>query len=323
MSDGFFTITMGSEDATLSTSGLPEWMQDAIVQSFMVLAFDPIATDKALKAIQVSYNTNAIQQLTDSDITATAIQVVKTTINQHLKNVVELNMDGDVIAFDDKASFSTTKTEAKTILGSSEKISENEILIADSINQRAIIIDTLTNRIKWEYNSDRYVLDAHIIPTATVTLNLSVPSYNNIVINQNQIIIWSNDTAVSTMIYSGDVSVADMNEASFDPESYGTDFKSILLQPTERWAYKFSSIGEFNWFSYPTKTVGKILVSNTKISSTNQFIIVKGDGLNSSNTGEVMKIDAWGNVLNYFGNGYLVRPTDARVTLNGKVIVSV
>ncbi len=323
MADTFFTISTSDSGAVYSSTDIPSWLQDSLTNSFIILTINPFGIYPALATIQKSYGENVMEEITASNLTPIAIQIIKNVYFKHSNNVVQLSMDGTVLAFDNKAVFSTTKDEAKTILGSSEKISENEILIADSINNRVIIIDTVSNQIKWEYVSDRHVLDAHIILSDTLVISVNRQVQQDVTVNQNQTVIWNNDTSVPTKIYSGNVTMEDLNSPSFDPGPYGSDFESVLLQPTDRWAYKFTNIGEFGWFSYPSKTVGKILVSNVKMSSANQFIIVEGDGLESANTGRVIRVDAWGNILNYFGNGYLVKPVDARPQLNGKVTISV
>ena len=57
---------------------------------------------------------------------------------------------------------------------------------------------------------------------------------------------------------------------------------------------------------------GNIIVSDNKLSSANQFIIVESDCMESPYSGRIIKVDQYGNVLWTFGNGgYLVNARDA------------
>ena len=95
-----------------------------------------------------------------------------------------------------------------------------------------------------------------------------------------------------------------------------------MLQPGERYSYKFVSVGEQDWFVYPAILTGKITVTRNRISSRDQFLILENDGLESPFSSRVIKVDSWGNLLWSFGESYLSNPRDARPMLNNNVIIS-
>jgi len=103
---------------------------------------------------------------------------------------------------------------------------------------------------------------------------------------------------------------------------YGDVFKSGVLQPGERFAYKFVMVGEYDWFVYPGILTGRVSVTRNRISSMDQFIVLESDGLESPFSSRVIKVDAWGNILWSFGESYLVKPRDARPLINDGVIIS-
>jgi len=197
------------------------------------------------------------------------------------------------------------------------------LLMADAVNKRAIITDVSTNQVKWEYVSDRYVLDAHFISNDFLTIKVGNTSSNGekVDLNQYQTIVWENTADDDITIYSGLIDPLTFGTHP-DLNLYGNVFKSSSLKPGDRYAFKFNSYDTYNWFSYPNLVTGKIVVSNTMVSSANQFIIVESDGLESPFSSRVVKIDSWGNVICTFGEGYLVHPKDARALLNNKILAS-
>ncbi|GAF98952.1 unnamed protein product, partial [marine sediment metagenome] len=140
-------------------------------------------------------------------------------------------------------------------------------------------------------------------------------------IRQGALIIWENNSASPVSIYSGTTTYAQF-QADPDLNLYGNVFNSETLEPGERYSYKFVSVGEFNWFVYPGILTGKITVTRERISSRDQYVVLENDGLESPFSSRVMKLDSWGNTLWTFGEGYLVKPRDARPLLNNGVIIS-
>lgn len=242
-------------------------------------------------------------------------------------SVIQMSMEGDILMSNNAAIFAPTREEAKTLLGSAEKLGENEILVADSYNKRALIsyIDLVTQmpRIEWQYDSDRYISDFHIVLQDNVVVSVGNDSINesSVFIRQGTTIIWQNDSAAPISIYSGTTSY---EQFQLDPDltMYGDEFQSQVLQPGERYAYKFVTVGEYDWFVYPGILTGKITVTRNRMSSRDQFLMLENDGLESPFSSRVIKVDSWGNVLWSFGEGYLVKPRDARPMLNNNVIIS-
>jgi hypothetical protein len=146
-------------------------------------------------------------------------------------------------------------------------------------------------------------------------------SDSNVFIRQGSLVVWQNNSVSPVSIYSGTTTYT---QFQLDPDLnlYGDVFKSTVLQPGERYSYKFVTVGEYDWFVYPGILVGKINVTRNRISATDQFIILENDGLDSPFSSRVIKVDAWGNIVWSFGESYLVKPRDARPLLNSGVIIS-
>jgi len=242
-------------------------------------------------------------------------------------SVVQLTMKGEVLLSNNAAIFADSKVEAKETLGSAEKLGDSELLMGDSRNKRAIITYTnLTTQkpyIEWEYNSDRYVSDFHIVIQDDVTITIGNDSIDNsdVFIRQGTNIIWVNSSITPVTIYSGTTTYDDFQ---LDPNLnlYGDEFKSTVLQPGDRYSFKFVTVGEFNWFIYPNILTGKVTVNRNRISNLDKFIILENDGLDSPFSSRVIKVNSWGNITWDFGSSYLVKPRDARPMLNNKVIIS-
>ena len=216
-----FVITMSPDSSDIDSSDVSNEIKAAYSNVFSILINNPAATDQAANVLS-NYYTNEFETLT-------AIPVQPSTSQEITPNstVAQLDMDGNVVFVSSVADFSNTKESAKDILGSAERINDSEILVADSVNKRAIVVNTVSDTITWQYDSDRYVIDAHI-------------------------------------------------------------------------------------------------VSNNSVSHiVDEFVIVECDGLESPFTGRVIKVDFWGNIVESFGEGYLVKPRDARIMQNNKILVSV
>jgi len=241
-----------------------------------------------------------------------------------MPTVVQLDMDGNTLMANSSATFANSKEEAKEILGSAEKIGEQELLIADSVNKRAIIVDLTSGNIIWEYKSDRYVVDFHLVNRENVTINVrdDAISESATFVRQGSLVIWENNSSQPVSIYSGSTTY-DLFQSDPDLNLYGSLFHSAVLDPGERYSYKFVSVGDFNWFVYPDILTGTVSVTRERVSSRDEFIVVESDNLTSPFSSRVLKVDAWGNVIWSFGEAYIVNPRDARPLVNGNVLVSV
>ena len=319
MTTTYFTISLDPTNNTIDDTNLSTELKNTFNDVFVTLLQDPTNINATIDRFQVYYDKQVLLQ---ANVIASEVTSVLTSQMNNGNNAVQLDMDGNVIISNNQPNFATTKEEVKNILGSVEKTNSNEILIADSINKRAIIVDVITQKIKWEYKSDRYILDAHLVPQDNITIKINNSNYisSDIVVNKGQTVIWENNIVDPITIYSGDISNTDIS-VGFDGDLYGDVFKSITLSQGERWSFNFAEESEISWFSYPNGFVGKVIVSDYKISSANQFLLLECDGLESPYTGRLVRVDCWGNILWSFEN-YVVSPKDARPLLNNKVLIS-
>lgn len=243
-------------------------------------------------------------------------------------SVVRMSMDGDLLFSNNAAQFAPSKFDAKLILGGSEQIGNEELLVADANRKRAIIVytdpETQTPSIVWQYDSDKYVSDFHMVIQDPVIVYIDDDAIreNTVYIRQGTSVIWQNRSSQPVYVYSGTTSYEQFY-ADPDLDLYGDQFKSTIIYPGDRYIFKFVTVGEYDWFVYPGILTGTINVTRNRISNTDQYIILENDRLPSPFTSRVIKVDAWGNVLWSFGEGYLMNPKDARPLLNGGVIISV
>jgi hypothetical protein len=242
-------------------------------------------------------------------------------------SVVQMSMDGSVVFSNNAAIFAETKDEAKSLLGSAEKLGETELLIADSCNKRALItcanVSSQMSQIEWQFDSNRYISDFHIVTQDDVVVSVGddAISESSVFVRQGTNIIWENNSVSPISIYSGSTSY---DQFQLDPDLtlYGDVFFSTTLQPGDRYTFKMVTVGEYPWFVYPSILIGNITVTRNRISSRDQFLILENDNLESPFSSRVIRVDAWGNVMWVFGEGYLVKPRDARPLLNNRVIIS-
>jgi hypothetical protein len=246
-------------------------------------------------------------------------------LNGH--SVTQLNEKGNTVFSNNAARFAENKDRAKVILGSAEKIGASELLIGDSIRQRAIIVytdlRTQVPTIEWQYDSDRLISDFHIVPQEQRVIDIfdDSVSENNVFVRQGTTIVWRNSSASPVTIYSG-TTTFDLFQQDPDLTLYGSVFTSPVLDPGETFSYEFIDDGEFDWFVYPDILTGKINVTRQRLSSRDLYYILESDGLESPFTSRLIKVDSWGNVLWSFGEGYLVKPRDVRPMLNGNILLS-
>lgn len=242
-------------------------------------------------------------------------------------SVVQYNMEGDVIFSNNAAVFASSLESAKNHLGSAEKMGVSELLIGDSENKRAIIVNTelstQTPTIIWQYDSDRYVSDFHLDDQEerVVSINDGSISEGVTYIREGMDLTWTNNSSSPISIYSGSTTYTLFN-LNPNLNLYGSEFKSPTLQPGESYTFKFNEEGNFPWFVYPSILTGEIKVNKHRLSSQDNYIILESDGLDSPFSSRVIKVDSWGNTLWSFGEGYLVKPRDARPMLNNKVLIS-
>ena len=316
MASTIFTIAINPEVSTIdSTQGISDDLKNTFVQALTNFSENPFESNRLLEPLEGFY----VEQFGDEALVPVTNQDL--FIQQRNTKVVQIDMDGNTIMSNSQAFFNKTKAQATDSLGSVEKISETEVLIADTQNNRAIIVDITNNRITWEYNSDRYIVDAHIVPVKTDIIVTSDSSTNqDMNINKNKTVTWVNDTDHVITIYSGDIGdISDPLDINLD--LYGSDFVSFALNPLDRFVHKFTVEKEYKWFSYPDMVKGDIAVSKLKAFSLDNFMILERDNLESPFTNRVIKVDTYGNIVTEFGRGgYLVKPSDARPFNNGTLI---
>jgi hypothetical protein len=237
--------------------------------------------------------------------------------------IIELNMNGEMIRSNNIPKFANSKDQAKEILGSSYKTRDNKLLIADSINKKAIIVDMDSNQIIWEYNSSRYIVDFQLDDNKQKTINIYdwIVSPDKIYSNENKKIVWINNSSIPLTIYSGYINEKIWQEHN-DLSDYGSEFKSHVVPVGGKYDFIFSNIGTYYWFTYPTLLNGIIYITKQRLSDQDEYYILESDGLDSPFSSRLIKVDSWGNVLWSFGEGYLVKPRDIRPLLNNNLLIS-
>ena len=247
-------------------------------------------------------------------------------LNGH--SVTQLDEDGETVFSNNAAKFAEDKERAKSILGSAEKIGSSELLIGDSLRQRAIIVYTDVStgvpEIQWQYDSDRYIPDFHIVPQEKRVIDIYDDSISedNVFVRRGTTITWRNSSSAPVTIYSGTTSY-ELFQQDPDLNLYGSIFTSPVLDPGEMYSYEFIDDGEFDWFVYPDILTGQVNVTRQRLSSRDLYYILESDGEESPFTSRLVKVDSWGNVLWSFGEGYLVKPRDVRPMLSGNILLSV
>jgi hypothetical protein len=242
-------------------------------------------------------------------------------------SVTQTGITGEAIFTNNAAKFADDKANSKDILGSAEKIGGSELLIGDSVRQRAIIVhtdlDTKVPEIAWQYDSDKFVPDFHLVyqDQKVITINDDSVSEDSVFVRQGTTIVWENNSSSPVTVYSGSTTLALFNQ---DPDLtlYGSEFTSPVLAPGENYSFEFVSNGEFDWFVYPDILTGKITVTKQRLSSRDLYYILESDGLESPFTSRLIKVDSWGNILWSFGEAMLIKPRDVRPMINGNILLS-
>jgi len=246
-------------------------------------------------------------------------------LNGH--SVVQIDMYGNVVFSNNAAVFANSKEDGKKLLGSAEKIGTSEILIADAERKRAIVVetnlDTQIPMVIWQYDSDRYISDFHLVNQEEIVISITDGqiSETELFARIGTTIIWENNSSIPISIYSG-YTTYDIFQSDPDLNLYGSAFKSSTLQSGERYSFKFTSEGSFDWFVYPSILIAKITITARRLSDRDQYIILENDALESPFSSRVIWVDSWGNIIKSFGESYLVKPRDARPLLDGGILVS-
>lgn len=325
------------ETSIINPSGLPSiliaklrsqsWLNYLGDSSYATEFINRLAAQaNATSTATTSLITNTSSSTLSSIPTAKLIYGTSKYLDGH--SVVQLSAStGNLLMSNNSAVFANDKTTAKDLLGSCEKIGNEEIIIGDSINKRAIIIymnlETGKQQIEWQMDSDRYIPDAHLVIQDVITISIRDDSISeaSVFIRQGTNITWENNSSAPIRIVSGTTSPGQWN---LDPDLnlYGDQFESPVLQVGDRWSYKFVSVADFNYFIYPSILTGSISVTGNRISSRDCFLVLENDGLSSPFSSRVLKLDCYGNTLLSFGEGYLVKPRDCRPLLSGGFIIS-
>ena len=147
----------------------------------------------------------------------------------------------------------------------------NELLIADSKNQRAIItytdLSTQKPKITWQYDSDRYVVDFVMYPQqdAAISVNDGFIDITEQFVVRGATVTWKNNSAAPISIYSGNTDYESFY-ANPDLNQYGTYFSSGTLNPGESYTFRFELNGEFDWFVYPSILEGQVTATEQRIA---------------------------------------------------------
>jgi hypothetical protein len=319
-------------------------------------------SDNPIEFIQ-TLNGDSSTSLVYQDLVQSAAQEISSLFSSISQStIVQLDMDGNVLFSNNIAHFAQTKNNIKEYKGTVEKAGPLELLVADPVDKKAFIIslvysgyvdagkeffeaDTFSeddenflqvifadidinvaiSRVIWQYDSFAMVCGFRLIPQNEVIITIRDDAIDStdVFIRQGTLVTWENNSASPISIYSG-TTTYDQFQADPNLSLYGDTFQSGVLEPGQSYSYKFVSVEEINYFTYPGILTGKVTVTSDRISSSDQFLILENDGLDSPFSSRVIRVDSWGNILWSFGDGgYLVKPRDARPLLSGGVIISV
>jgi len=286
---------------------------------------------------------------------------VKIELNSVYSKVVRLDMDGNLIYSDNTATFGKTKSEVKNICSRINYNNVSQVFIADASGKRAYIIqlenknetvvdvintlfsdqiddeskdfalvvfgnatiDYSISKTLWEYKSNKYICGFTLVPVITQTISIRDDAIvdTNVTIRQGTTVSWENNSSIPISIYSGKTTLDIFN---LDPELsiYGNDFSSGVLQPGDTYTHKFFAVREYDYFIYPGILTGQIDVTDDRVFSSDQFIIIENDGLNTPFSSRIVRVDNYGNVLWSYGEAYIVNPRNVQALLNNDILVS-
>jgi hypothetical protein len=242
-------------------------------------------------------------------------------------SVVQYSKTGEVLFSNNAAKFSDTKENAKSYLGSANKESASDLIIADSIRQRAIVartdLETGVPKVIWEYTSDRLVSDFQSVSDKETTISIFENSSDlkSAYIKSGNSVIWTNKSSIPIKIVSGTTTPENFSQ---DPDLtlYGKEFISQELQPGEQYSTTFNNSGIYGWFAYPSIITGTIDVIEDGVSQSDNYWVVEKDLIPSIGGGRILKLDSWGNILFKYGEGMLYDPKDVRKLTGSSIIIS-
>jgi len=242
-------------------------------------------------------------------------------------SVVQYSMEGQVLMSNNAAQFADTRAHAKIYLGSANKASPSDMVIADAIRNRAIVVrtDLSTGKplIIWEFQSDRLVSDFQIATSGRKTISVGNSSCDTplIYVRSGETVVWKNNSNIPISIVSG-TTTPTLFASDPDLTLYGDEFESDEIAPGAEYARVFDEEGDLGWFSYPNLVTGIVGVSPSGVSQSDEFLIVEKDPIPSIGSGRVSMISSYGIILWTFGSGVLYDPRDVRRLDGNSIIVS-
>jgi hypothetical protein len=241
-----------------------------------------------------------------------------------MSTVVQIDMTGNELKSLNRPVFASSKAQAKEILGSSRKIDDKYVLVADSVRRRAYILDIDTDKAIWEYRSDKYIVDFQLVEDDFVYVDIYDDHVENPnrMIRQGQTVTWRNYSSKPVSVVEG-YTTYDLFASNADLDLYtGGDFASSSIPPHGTFSYKFVAIGKYYWFIYPDILTGYIDVKRNTILDTDQFLLIESDNLSVPFGSRITKIDVWGSVIWSYGEAFVNMPRDVRNMINRHVLVS-
>lgn len=308
-----------------------------------------------VESLQNSESGSVFRKIVE-DIAYTAIFELNSISNS---TIAQLDMDGNMLLSSGLCKFSNTKEEIK-YLGASVFKMDNMFLVADSVNKKALIVNNELSKMSetiisnywyvpstteeysfidiilgnisggvgiptvvWQYDSDKYITSFELVRKEEfeVIIRDDGVENRNASIRQGSKIKWINNSCKPISIYSG-TTTNEQFQLVPDLTLYGKEFKSQVLQPGESYSHKFITTGIYSWFIYPDILTGRINVTNDRINSNDEFIIVENDNTNSPYTSRIIKINTSGDILWSFGESYISSPRKAKSLLNGNILTS-
>ena len=271
--------------------------------------------------------------------------------------IVRLDFDGNVMFSNGDPYFGQTKEDVKNACSRVSKFGDSAILVADALGKGALILDisvgdyaaaieslftdpitetddqfiravfNSTNvvlnlsKVVWRYDSSRYITAFYVVPVSKRQITITDASIESIFARQCDTIEFVNESAISISVYSGKTT---LEQFQLDPDLslYGSDFISPILAPGDKYTLKLVTVGEYDFFTYPNILTGRITITKNRLNNADEFLLAENDGLESPFSSRIIKIDSWGNVLDSYGESWIVQPRNARPMINKGTIIS-
>lgn len=235
-------------------------------------------------------------------------------------NIVELDMLGERVRGYSTTAFGESKAEAIRYGSQALKLSEYEILVANTKNKFVSLYDFKNRVEKWRYSSTHYIVSANraLSMDKDIYVRDDAPSSSEVFTRQNSTITWKNSSASPISIISG---VADKDNFDKTLSIYGKTFNSGKLNPGETFSYAFTEVRDYPWFVYPCFFGGNIHVTRDYTTTFDEFVIMESDDLISPFTTRIVKLDSWGNVLWSFGEAYMTKNKVLQVLRDNKILI--